>query len=100
MVILVWVAERHNAEAAPVGVQSGQEQLLLFLRIFDDTELFQGEAAIHISWFANLILLVEEVGGGERAAVEEPFRVSAAGFALPAPTNNALAGRPEALEKY
>src|SRR5271165_2442132 len=99
MMILVRVAERDDAKTAPVAIHGRQQQFSLFLRASDDPEFFQRKTGIHFSWFADLILFTKKVSGGKWSGMEESLRFAAAGLALPAPANDALAGRAEALEK-
>ncbi len=71
----------------------------MVLRGLEDAELPSTQAGVDALRLADLILLVEEVGGDERAFVIEAFRLAAGGLALPTPTEHALAAHAEALEK-
>src|SRR5437773_2330871 len=65
----------------------------------EDAELTSTQAGIDGLRLANLVLLIEEVGGVERAFVVEAFRLTARGLALAAPADHALTARAKALEK-
>ena len=54
---------------------------------------------IHLARFADLVFPVQKIIGDKRPGIKEPLRVAAAGLTLAAPTEDALAGRAEALEE-
>src|SRR5580704_9287425 len=99
MVILVRVAECNDAKTTSIVIHGRQQQFFLLLRVFNNAEFFQRKTGVHVAWFADLILLAKEVSGGKWPDVEESLRFATASLTLPAPTDDALAGRAKALEK-